>query len=56
MGEILAVVPGLKRLGYQGLDNKQNRLSSWGGAPLRDDDGNYHLIASEMINNAGLLP
>lgn len=32
------------------------RLSSWGGAPLRDDAGVYHLITSEIINNAGMLP
>ena len=53
--ETLAVQPGPRALGYQGR-NVGGRLSSWGGAPLRADDGQYHLIASEMIGHAGLLP
>ena len=53
--ETLAVQPGPRALGYQGR-NVGGRLSSWGGAPLRADDGQYHLIASEMIGHAGLQP
>jgi hypothetical protein len=53
--ETLAVEPGGRQLGYQASEGGL-RLSSWGGAPLRADDGTYHLIASEMINHAGLVP
>jgi hypothetical protein len=53
--ERLAVIPGLKSLGYQGVEGS-SRLSSWGGAPLIGDDGLYHMITSEMVNHAGLLP
>ena len=53
--ERLSVLPGPRRIGYQGNEHG-SEVSSWGGAPLLGDDGTYHLIASEMINHAGLLP
>jgi hypothetical protein len=53
--ESLYTLPGLDTLGYRGSEGGK-RLSSWGGAPLLGDDGQYHLIASEMENHAGLLP
>lgn len=53
--EKLATMAGSKALGYQGRDSG-GRLSSWGGAVLRDNAGVYHLIGSEMIRHAGLLP
>ena len=53
--EKLATIAGPKALGYQGRDSS-GRLSSWGGAVLRDNAGVYHLIGSEMIRHAGLLP
>ena len=53
--ETLAVVAAARALGYAGR-NGSGSLTSWGGAPLRGDDGTYHLILSEMTDNAGLAP
>ena len=54
--EKLRLLPGRRSLGYQGKDVDGSLLSSWGGAPLRADDGTYHMLVSEMANGAGLLP
>jgi len=39
--------------GYHELDDGAN-TSSWGGSVLQDDDGVYHMWASEMVNHCGL--
>ena len=40
--------------GLQSNDSA-GRVSSWGGSVLRGDDGTYHMWASEMVHNTGIL-
>ena len=54
--ETLNVVPGPRGLGYQHREADGQRVSSWGGAVMRDDDGVYHMLVSEMAAHAGMTP
>merc|ERR1711871_288522 len=47
-------------LSFQRLDKRQApgyhnaTESSWGGNPVKGDDGNYHLFHAQMANHCGL--
>eukprot|EP01084_Bolivina_argentea_P221540 375188_1 len=56
MGPFCAVLnlkPTNKTYGYQYTINGQ-RVSSWGGAVVMDDDGNYHMYAAELSMYCGI--
>ena len=57
--EELNLLPVNKSSGYNGLLNKENITSSWGGVPIIDRNSNdpltkYHMIISEFVNHCGV--
>lgn len=50
---VLNILPTNETWGYQYILNNQ-RVSSWGGAVIRDDNGDYHMYAAEMSQYCGI--
>jgi hypothetical protein len=48
--DLLPAKPLSARAGYQQVDGGLN-TSSWGGAVLRDDNGQYHMYNAEFVNH-----
>jgi hypothetical protein len=46
------IAPG--SLGYNRLSDAGNWTSSWGGAVVRDDSGQYHMWVNELTNSCGM--
>ena len=51
----LRLAPTDSNAGLQSLDAQGRRISTWGGSVVRDQDGTYHMWASEMINSCGIV-
>ena len=48
----LNFIPTPRKAGLESEDGG-GRVSSWGGSVVRDDNGLYHMFASEMTHNTG---
>ena len=50
---VLHLLPTNKEYGYQYILDNQ-RVSSWGGAVVQDDNGDYHMYSAEMSSFCGI--